>query len=456
MFKKPQLKILLLLIVLLMSSGFQCKCVAPELKEQLKPITLNYWSVWGNKSVELEGAIAKYTLMHPNIKINIKSIRAEEYENMLLNAWAEGTGPDIFSVHNTMVPKYRTKIAPMPTKIDMPFVSYSAPLPGCKEKTEETISVKSVAVPKFSDIETKYVKTVYDDIVLTDSENVRHIYGLPLALDTLALFYNVDLLDKDNIPFPPSDWDEFIEDVRLLTRLDVNQNIVQAGAALGTYDNIERSFDIISLLMMQNGGNLGALSSKDPKAVEALQFYLDFANPQKEAYTWNNTMDNSLDAFVEGKLAFFFGYSYHVPIIKAKAPTLNFAVSPMPQINLSSPVNYANYWVETVFTGSNYTKEAWDFILFLNEEANITDYLKKTKNPTALRSLIKNQQEDPTVAPFVSQVLTANSWHGFNNFSYIEDGMKEIFNSFYNQTAEKPVTPLIMLDGFGSRVKRAQ
>ena len=85
---------------------------------------------------------------------------------------------------------------------------------------------------------------------------------------------------------------------------------------------------------------------------------------------WNNFMPNSLESFMAGKTAFFFGYSYHIPIIKAQAPKLNFEITQVPQIG--NPVNFANYWTETVSKKSKHVDEAWSFILFIttNQEAN--------------------------------------------------------------------------------------
>jgi len=465
--KRLNLKILLLIIILLMSSGFRCKCVSPDVKDQLKPITINYWGVWNDRS-DIADLIDAYRQIHPNITINYKKFRYEEYERLLLDAWAEGRGPDIFSIHNTWVSKYEPKIAPLPKKIEMPHISYRAPLPGCKKKTEEIIEIKDTPILRISDIEKKYTKTVYKDVILGDPKHGYAIYALPLSLDILALFYNVDLLDKNNIPFPPDSWDEFIEDVRLLTRIDIDQNIIQAGAALGAYSNIERAFDIISLLFLQNGADLNNIWGT--RAQEAMSFYLDFANPQKEVYSWNNEMVNSLDAFVEGKLAFFFGYSYHIEEIKSKSPNLNFAISTVPQVNVSDPVNYANYWVETVYKKSEYSKEAWDFILFLSQEENLKKYLKETKQPAAIRGLMESQLDDPEVGPFASQVLTADSWHGYKNFNLLEDAFGEMFevvyeNSIYTDNVadflNKEVNPEFvslpnLLKSLTSKVQRAK
>jgi len=94
------LKILLFIMVLLISTGVSCKCVSTDVRKQLKPITLEFWSTWDDSKVFV-GLIEKYKEFHPNISINYRKLRYEEYEKMLLDAWVEGRRPDIFSIHNT-------------------------------------------------------------------------------------------------------------------------------------------------------------------------------------------------------------------------------------------------------------------------------------------------------------------------------------------------------------------
>jgi len=146
--------------------------------------------------------------------------------------------------------------------------------------------------------------------------------------------------------------------------------------------------------------------------LEALRFYIDFSNPGKEVYSWNEDLSNSITLFTSGKLAMMFGYSYHLPIIKAQAPKLNFSVSKLPQIE-GSPVevNFANYWVEAVSKKSKHQEAAWDFILFATKAEQVKSYLDKTNKPTALRALVPEQRNDNEIGIFADQVLTAKSWY---------------------------------------------
>nr|HPO11420.1 hypothetical protein [bacterium] len=69
--------------------------------------------------------------------------------------------------------------------------------------------------------------------------------------------------------------------------------------------------------------------------------------------------------------------------------------------------------------------EAWDFVKYITNEKNVTTYLNKTKKPTAIRSLIKTQEEDPDMAPFAKQLLTAKNWYHGRDF----ESAKQVLNN---------------------------
>ncbi len=424
---------ILFLIVILSTSGFSCLSSKPKVK--LEPITLTYWRVWESPDV-LNQIIADYHRLHPNITINCRKLRYEEYEQTLLEAWAEGRGPDIFSIPADWVTKYSKFIYPLPPKIKMVNIKYSG---NALKKTAKIVAEEKRTITP-DELRQKFVDVVFNDVVRYDPQSkMNRIYALPLAIDTLALYYNRDMLDNAGIAKPPTNWEEFKEDVKKLIIQDTEGNFIQSGAALGTADNIERSADILSLLMLQNGTKMiknWRASFNQPletdksyfPGVEALRFYTDFANPAKEVYTWNSEMPNSLDAFIDGKVAFFFGYSYHLPIIQARAPKLDFGVVPVPQIEGSlKQVNYARYWVETVSSHSQNKDAAWDFLQFATTSAKeVKTYLDAAKKPPALRELIDVQLENFDLAPFTQQVLTAQDWYYGKDPLAVEEIFKEM------------------------------
>ncbi len=439
-----------LLFVFLTTSGFGCKIANKETKEAMQPITLTYWRVFDGVDA-FDEIIANYQLLHPFVTIDYRKLRYDEYEKELLNALAEDRGPDIFSIHNTWIRKYKTKIVPMPESTTMAYPVTKGTVK--KEVIPELRTTRSFTIREIKD---NFVETVNKDVILEDGK----VYGLPLSVDTLALFYNKDLLNNAGISDVPTYWNrEFLQAVKKMTKQDPKRGLIQSGIALGSSSNIERYSDVLTLLMMQNGATIindslqvkfhtipdFAKNSAYNPGLEALRFYSDFANPAKESYAWNSELNNSLDMFISGNLAMMFGYSYQIPAIRAAAPKLNFSVTKFPQIEGNPPtnINMANYWVETVSKKSKYQNEAWDFIQFIVKADQAKLYLEATKKPTALRSLIASQVDDNDIGVFASQVLTARSWYRGQNVTAAEEAIKEMIDAILINTDNKKVKDII-------------
>jgi len=437
--RRPWFKLLnlFLIVVFLATSGFGCKLMSAKEKEKIKPITLNYWRSYDDADA-FEEIIKDYQIIHPNIQINYRKFRPEEYEKELLNALAEDRGPDIFSIPETQLRSYQTKIAPMPKEIEMAYQYVKGTL-----KKETVIEVRTTKSPTLREIKDQYTDTVFADAVIDNQ-----VWGLPLSMDTLVMFYNKDILNQSGISQPPTEWKAFQEAAAKCTRFDADNNIIQSGAALGTGFNVDRSFDILSILMMQSGaimanskndatffnenrkmGDNGKAYNDNP-GLNALQFYTDFASPTKNVYSWNTAVaSSSFEAFLAGKVGFFFGYNYHIPQIRSRS-RINFAIAPIPQIAGLPIKNYANYWLETISKKSAYTNEAWDFLLFLNKKEEITKYLAKAKYPTSQKALLEAQYDDEDLYASASQVLTAGTWYKGYNIAGAEQTFKELIEKF--------------------------
>ncbi len=429
----------LIFVLLISLSG--CGLSSPS-QDPRKPITINYWRVWDD-SGSFREIIDKYEELHPNITINYRKLRYEDYEDELVNAMAEDRGPDIFTIHNTWMKAYQPKMAYMPEEVKMSKAVMEGVINKKKVLTTETKKTLTI-----KELENKFLDVIYKDVILPDEKGIDKIYGLPLSVDTLAMYYNKDLINNANIAEVPKYWDrDFQETVKKMTKQSNEGEIIQSGVALGGARNIEASTDILSILMMQSGATMmndeGSVmfhsSSRVTKGYnpgpEALEFYTDFANPGKEVYCWNDRLDDSLDMFAEGKLGIMFGYAYHLPIIKSQAPKLNFNTVKLPQIK-GSEVNFANYWVETVSHKSKNQDAAWDFLQFATAEEQVKSYLDYVKKPTALRSLVNEQIDDTEIGVFAEQLLTSKSWYSGYNAHATTEAFKQMVEETNNHEEE--------------------
>lgn len=429
----PKLLTLLTLLTTLITSGFGCKGTTADQQASVKPVSLEYWTVYDDVDA-IRASVAKFQATHPYITVNVRQIGATEIYDRLVEALAEDKGPDIISVPNKNIGQYVSKLAAMPLSVrDTTMVTQQNQLGG----TDTVINtvMRSMITPM--QVEREYVQAVKGDAVRGGK-----VYGLPLSLDTMGIYYNKDLLDRAGIPLAPKTWEEFQKAVEKLTKFDKTTNkILQAGTALGTGANVPGSDDILYLLFQQSKApfvnaagqavfNQGGDPGKPAPAVAILNFYTDFANPNRTSYSWNETMPNALDAFVNGSVAFFFGYSYHYPIIKARAPQLTLDILPMLQISPENPVNVASYSLQTVTLKSRHQNEAWNVVDYLTHSSATKDYLDRTNRPTALRFYIGSQQGKAELAPFLSQALVATNWYRGNNYPAAQKAIYDMFREW--------------------------
>lgn len=449
---KIKLTVICLLFTFVLTSGFGCAIQDAQTQAAMKPITLTYWRAWDDSDA-FDAIIKNYKSVHPNINIEYKKFRYDEYENELLNALAEDRGPDIFSIPNTWIKKYQNKIEAMPKTTTLAYPVIQGTI-----KKEIITQIRTNPTLSIKELRNNFVDVVYNDVIIKQYDDKTKqtselVYGLPLFVDTLAMYYNKDLFNNAGIAEPPAFWNKtFQQYVKKLTKQNTKGQIIQSGVALGGSTNIQRSTDILSVLMLQNGATMmndsgsvlfdtlpqGRSDQQYIPGLEALRFYTDFANPAKEVYSWNKDLDDSLQMFTDNKLAIMFGYSYQLPTIKAQAPKLNFAVAPLPQIeNGEQNINFANYWVETVSKKSQHKNEAWDFVQFMTKADQVKTYLAQTNRPPALRTLISNTdfyQKDSNanafyIDVFANQVLTAKSWYHGQDSNAAEKIINEMIDN---------------------------
>jgi multiple sugar transport system substrate-binding protein len=410
---KPKILILFLFFVFLLTAGLKCKISEPKV-EDLESAALTIWGVW-EKEKDLNDIIKEFQAQHPNVTVSYRQFRYSEYEKQILSAMANRQEPDIIFIHNTWLGNYLNKIVSMPPEIKTTTVTMEGVV-----KKEKIIKTEKISTPSLKNIKDTYLSVVYDDVVREIGKKGSKVYSLPLYVDTLVLFYNKDILENSGILDPPLTWEEFQQDVRLITHQDANNRIIQSGAALGTANNIERYFDILSLLMMQLGSPMvdgrsisfnAAKQGGSSTGADALRFYTDFAFQNKDVYTWNKSMTNSIDEFAAGKVAFIFGYSYHIDQIRKKNPKLNFDIAKVPQARADKEVNYASYWMPVVLDTSKNSDEAWNFITYASSPDVVDSFLESSKRPPAIKKYLIKYKEDFDLAPFVSQLLTAKSWY---------------------------------------------
>lgn len=415
---------------------------------KIAPVTLQYWRT-NDDPAAMQPTIDAYRKIHPNIQIVYARMRPDEYELKLLEALAENRGPDIFSIPSVWLAGWKDRLLPMPKETVIATQTVNA------QKQIVTVKQKKTAM-SILDLRNSYVEGVTRDVIMPYQPDLAKpaldmIFGLPYSFDTLAIYYNKDLLKKASIEKPPATWKDVQDQSVKMTVLDKDRAAVkQSGAALGGAKNILYNVHILTAIMSQNGADLAdengyplfnvytpATSDHPfPPGTEALVFYQSFADPGTPGYAWNEQMPLSLDAFVSGKAAFFFGFPTDMLKIRERAPKLDFGIAPLPQMDPSAPKNIPEYPIEVVSLKTKHGNEAWDFLQFAAGQDQVEGWLTAVKRPTAIRDLIQPQLTDPDIAPFAGQVLTARSWYRGRDWSKVRQAFNDMILA--RPTAEHP------------------
>ncbi len=343
--------------------------------------TLSMWGLDdGNNYSDIFAAFKK---AYPNVTIAYRGFTdGEIYESALVNALAAGQGPDIFEVQNSDARNEADKIFPLPASV------YSA----------------------------AQVSADFPDTVAHDFVYHNLVYALPLSIDTLALIYNQDLFNAGGVALPPTTWSGVQSVVPQLTKY-ASGTVAQSAIALGTAGNIPNAKDIVSALWYQKGVSVtdgaytrGAFATQD--AADALNFYLQFARPSSQAYTWDASLPNARDMFAAGRLAMLIDDDEGMHIIAEKAPFIHMGVAELPQLASSTvKATYARYWGWTVARQSKQPQLAWAFVRGMaTNPAYAEGYMLKSKQPPALRTLIAKYAGSGSLGVFARQALVGEAW----------------------------------------------
>lgn len=265
--------------------------------------------MWGTfRAEQINPLLEEFNNVNQDFVVQYVYKSPDNFDQELLEALASGKGPDLFFLPDNLAFHYSNKIFPIP------YQSFSL-----------SAFKKSFASA--------------GEVFLSQGG----ILAFPVIVDPMVMYYNRSILDANGIVYPPENWDDFINTVPTLTKRDENNKIVKSATALGHFTNVLHAKDILATLFMQTGNKIvfeqnnnfvsdlsKSIGPLTPSSI--LQFYTDFANPQKNIYSWNKSLPLSRDYFTSSNLAFYFGYASELTSLINKNPNLNFLATEMPQI----------------------------------------------------------------------------------------------------------------------------
>ncbi len=339
------------------------------------------------------------------IQVNYVEKSPASFDKEFIENLARGVGPDAVLLPQEMLAKHLDKMVPIPYNV-------------------------------FSERDYKNNYIAQAELYLSPAG----VMALPFTIDPLVMYWNKDMYTNAGISLYPTFWDEFTTIGNKITIKDVNSNIRRSAIALGEFSNVAHAREILSALLLQSGnpisvrGEVGFEStlgegvySGSLSSVPAINFFVQFSNPQDPSYSWNRSLPNSKTWFLSGTLATYFGFASELYDLRYKNSNINFDVAPLPQYRSGhARITYGNmYGFSIVRTASN---QAGTYAVLqsltapdaLNSLGGIT-YL-----PPVRRDMINTGSTDPYLNIFYDSALISRSW--------LDTDVPHTFQIFKNMT----------------------
>ncbi|MBU0705956.1 extracellular solute-binding protein [Patescibacteria group bacterium] len=408
---------------------------------------LDLWIIYDNTDAFRE-QVQAFQSNFPGVRVNVKKFtNLPEYEDLVISEIAEGEGPDVFMVHNSWMPKHFKKLYPLP--LDQPIVMNA-------ELFRQT-----------------FFQAAANDLIIDEQ-----VYGMPLSIDNLAVFYNKQHF-KDLIATsdkPGALWEEIKEQTTELTKRDNSpERFALSGMALGRADNISSAVDILYALMLEYGVQFydekeeratfatgGGLTGDNP-GVQALELFTSFGLPSYRNYSWNEYItgyspaEKEINPFVRGKVSMIIGYPYLYGEIQTAIQEQqksggqhidieNVGITSFPQLVSGTEATkrdtYASYFPLVVARTTDMPAEAWSLVQFLTSSDALQTYHKITNRPTSRKDMVSEQQTEPLFGTFAFQAPFAKSFKIYDDAAYrkvftdaIQDVMKNVSSAQQALTA---------------------
>jgi multiple sugar transport system substrate-binding protein len=217
----------------------------------------------------------------------------------------------------------------------------------------------------------EFLKDFYPEVLRGDNYQ-GHLYGLPVAVSTKALYYRTDLFEKAKLQ-PPKTWEELLQAAQKLNGPEVYGFGLPGSKHWQNLDNWTMFFYTAGGQYFDGAGKCTVNSAA---GVKSLQFYADLALKYKVTQPGPVAHNRSdiQNMFAAGKLGMIWTGPWFFGILDRDKPGLKYAVARTPKGTVNSSQVMTDSMV--MFNQSKNKDLAWKFLEFMYQDKRRLEFDK--------------------------------------------------------------------------------
>ena len=332
---------------------------------------------WGSKSEIdiLKPILEEFEDENPNIKVDFMHIPQNYFQKIHL-LFASNTAPDVIFINNLYLPTYANA--------------------GLLEELNTEDNFYPQAIETLS----------WDE----------KLYAIPRDISNLVIYYNKDMFDKKNIPYPKEQWD-------LEEFLSIAQKLTDKKTFGISFE--EEPLFYLPYIMSFGGGILPADIQK-PETQNALNFYSDLRNKYKVAPKKSDSASATMaQLFLQERIGMYLSGRWIVPKLREEAK-FEWDVINFPHGEYGSVVpSDASGWA--ISKTSKHKQEARQLIDYLSSKKVAEKFVKS--------GLIVPARVDvnlPDFEVFINVIKTSKPTPTTINYQEITDKLKKDLEKLFN------------------------
>nr|WP_249316778.1 extracellular solute-binding protein [Bacillus sp. FJAT-50079] len=352
-------------------------------KDEITKIT--YWQyTFPAKVEEIAELIKKFEAENPDIKVEAQDFPYDQYNDKITAAMHANKAPDIINIYYGWIPNFVK-------------LGYIQPIPEDFMSTQE-IEDYYVPMIQSSKIDDKY-------------------YTLPIAVRSLALFWNKELFEEAGLDpeQPPKTWDEFMDYAIKTTKRDSDDRYEQAGFAWNI--SAQGQHVIPQVLLRQWGVDPYSEDQRTvqwnskPEGAEAFKFWMDMTTEHKIGAA--DFMDTPVTSFSSGRTAMNIDGSFNISAYKENND-FEWGVTTLPVREIGGlESNFGSYWTNAITkdVSGKQLEASQRFLEFLISEETQKSWLENVGELPAAAALADDKEitDDPIYGPFVKGLEKAHA-----------------------------------------------